>query len=226
MAKSPRTQPSLFQWIADRHVDSEHPLMTLAEKIDWAAIDRVLAPYYSPGKGRPAKSTRLMVGLMILKHRFDLSDEAVVSGLHENFVWMVFFRVPCIFSLMVDRDSPHDGRRFCPYSCPVHPKEEPVLCPIGKRPSPSESSENKKVRSSLTKKCDGVHGHLLPDIGECIQGGRTMEKTTAGYRAFATRIVTRGTLAAENSHPRVRHAVERALLLTVVAVVFFLLAHH
>ena len=35
-----------------------------------------------------------MVGLMILKHRFDLSDEAVVSGLHENFVWMAFCRVP------------------------------------------------------------------------------------------------------------------------------------
>ncbi len=31
---------------------------------------------------------------MILKHRFDLSDEAVVSGLHENFVWMAFCRVP------------------------------------------------------------------------------------------------------------------------------------
>ena len=94
MAKSPHTQPSLFQWIADRHVNPEHPLMKLSEKIDWAAIDGVLAPYYSPGKGRPAKPTRLMVGLMILKHRFDLSDEAVVSGLHENFVWMAFCRVP------------------------------------------------------------------------------------------------------------------------------------
>jgi IS5 family transposase len=31
-----------------------------------------------------------MVGLMILKHRFDLSDEEVVQGLHENMVWMVF----------------------------------------------------------------------------------------------------------------------------------------
>ena len=94
MAKSPRTQQSLFQWIADRHVDPEPPLMKLSEKIDWAAIDRVLLPYYSPGKGRPAKPTRLMVGLMILKHRFDLSDERVVSGLHENFVWMAFCRVP------------------------------------------------------------------------------------------------------------------------------------
>ncbi|MCL4461204.1 MAG: hypothetical protein M1297_05760 [Nitrospirae bacterium] len=53
-----------------------------------------------------------------------------------------------------------------------------------------------------------------------------MEKTTAGYRAFATRIVTRGTLTAEHAHPRVKHVVERAVLVTIVAVVFFLLAHH
>ena len=26
MAKSPHAQPSLFQWIADRHVAPEHPL--------------------------------------------------------------------------------------------------------------------------------------------------------------------------------------------------------
>jgi hypothetical protein len=55
---------------------------------------------------------------------------------------------------------------------------------------------------------------------------RDMEKTTAGYRAFATRIVTRGTLTAEHAHPRVKHVVERAVLVTIVAVVFFLLAHH
>lgn len=94
MAHAPRTQQSLFQWMADRHVDANHPLMVLAGKIDWKAIERGLAPYYAPGKGRPAKPTRLMVGLMILKHRFDLSDEAVVSGLHENFVWMAFCQVP------------------------------------------------------------------------------------------------------------------------------------
>lgn len=60
MAHAPRTQPSLFQWMADRHVDANHPLMVLARKIDWKEIDRVLASYYAPGKGRPAKPTRLM----------------------------------------------------------------------------------------------------------------------------------------------------------------------
>ena len=31
-----------------------------------------------------------MVGLNILKHRFNVSDEVVVKGLHENLHWMVF----------------------------------------------------------------------------------------------------------------------------------------
>lgn len=80
MEQSPRSEPRLFQWIAARHVDPEHPLMRLSETIDWAAINRVLLLYYSPGKGRPAKPTRLM--------------EEGVQGLHENFVWMAFCWVP------------------------------------------------------------------------------------------------------------------------------------
>jgi hypothetical protein len=58
------------------------------------------------------------------------------------------------------------------------------------------------------------------------QGGIDMDKKTAGYRAFATRIVTRGAFTAEQTHLRVRHTVERALLVTVVAIAFFLFAHH
>ena len=56
MAKSPHTQPSLFQWIADRHVNPEHPLMKLSEKIDWAAIDGVWLRTILPGRdGRPSR---------------------------------------------------------------------------------------------------------------------------------------------------------------------------
>jgi len=31
-----------------------------------------------------------MVGIHILKHRFDFSDEKLVQGLHENVYWMGF----------------------------------------------------------------------------------------------------------------------------------------
>ena len=53
-----------------------------------------------------------------------------------------------------------------------------------------------------------------------------MDKTQAGYRAFATRIVTRGRMGIESAHPRTKHGVEKAVILTVAAVVAFLIAHH
>ncbi|AIA31813.1 hypothetical protein Y981_08330 [Leptospirillum ferriphilum YSK] len=79
---------------------------------------------------------------------------------------------------------------------------------------------------SLSSSCDGVHGHFFRLVGKWGQGGEEMDKKTAGYRAFATRIVTRGAFTAEQTHLRVRHTVERALLVTVVAIAFFLFAHH
>ena len=95
MAQKRTPQPSLFSWVVQQHLDPEHPLLVLSGKIDWKGIDLALAPYYArSGTGRPPKPTRLMVGLMILKHRFDLSDTDVVQGLHENVVWMAFCGVP------------------------------------------------------------------------------------------------------------------------------------
>lgn len=38
--------------------------------------------------GRPAKSIRLILGLLILKHGLTLSDQDVVASLHENLYWM------------------------------------------------------------------------------------------------------------------------------------------
>lgn len=67
MTQERTPQPSLFSWVVQRHIDPEHPLMKLSGKIDWTGIDAALAPYYSRKTGRPAKPTRLMVGLMLLK---------------------------------------------------------------------------------------------------------------------------------------------------------------
>ena len=61
----------------------------LARKLDWHAIHKTVRTYYKL-RGRKAKDSRLMVGLLILKHRFDLSDEEVVAGLNENLYWRVF----------------------------------------------------------------------------------------------------------------------------------------
>ena len=42
------------------------------------------APLYSKDTGRMAKPIRLMVGLLILKHLRDVSDESVVEQFSEN----------------------------------------------------------------------------------------------------------------------------------------------
>src|SRR5215813_8197798 len=53
-------------------------LVQLAGKIDWAWIDSQITPLYS-ANGRPAIETRFMIGLLMLKHIFALSDEEVCA---------------------------------------------------------------------------------------------------------------------------------------------------
>ena len=49
----------------------------------WSAFDESFGKFFKP-IGRPAKSTRLMVGLHYLKHVYNLSDEEVVERWVEN----------------------------------------------------------------------------------------------------------------------------------------------
>jgi len=56
----------------------KEPLYQLAEKIDWQSIEGELSPLYADF-GRPAKPIRLMVGLHLLKHMYNLGDETVVK---------------------------------------------------------------------------------------------------------------------------------------------------
>jgi IS5 family transposase len=82
-------QARLIDGLIERRLDPSHELLVLAKKIDWTRFEAELRPYYSQ-RGRKAKDIRLMVGLQILKHRFDLSDDEVVRGVHENLYWMAF----------------------------------------------------------------------------------------------------------------------------------------
>jgi IS5 family transposase len=68
-------------------LNERHPLVKLAQQIDWRSFDEHVGTYYSEGTGRPATSTRLMVSLHYLKYTHDLSDEAVVRGWVENPYW-------------------------------------------------------------------------------------------------------------------------------------------
>ena len=66
----------LFRARLDQIINLKHELAQLASKIDWDFIDGEIAPLYSD-KGRPGIETRFVIGLLLLKHIYGLSDEGV-----------------------------------------------------------------------------------------------------------------------------------------------------
>ena len=80
----------LFRQTLREQINLKHPLVQLAELIDWDGITAVCAGHFRSGRGRPATSPRLIAGLLYLQHAFDLSDEDVVWGWVENPYWQVF----------------------------------------------------------------------------------------------------------------------------------------
>lgn len=88
------TRPSsnkndLFRGRLDSIINMRHPLVRLSGLMPWARFDEAFGRFYRP-VGRPAKPTRLMVGLHYLKHVYDLSDEEVVERWVENAYWQFF----------------------------------------------------------------------------------------------------------------------------------------
>jgi IS5 family transposase len=70
-------------------LDSNDPLIALADTINWDLFNDSFAKYYS-NEGRPAKPIRLMVGLLLLKQIENLSDENVVLQWKRNPYYQYF----------------------------------------------------------------------------------------------------------------------------------------
>lgn len=71
----------------DAIIDMGHPLVKLARTIDWSFLEERFGAVYEDKPGRP---TRLMAGLAILKHTYDLSDEVLCERLVENPYYQFF----------------------------------------------------------------------------------------------------------------------------------------
>jgi IS5 family transposase len=84
-----KSQASLF-FSFDDTLNHKHPLYILANRIDWAMFEEAFSSLYCKNNGRPAKSIRLMVGLLILKHLRNVSDESVVEQWAENIYYQYF----------------------------------------------------------------------------------------------------------------------------------------
>jgi transposase, IS5 family len=71
-------------------IDLGHPLARRTREIDWGFLDRRFAGVCTPGGGHPPLPTRLVAGLLILKHLHDLSDEALCARWVENPYYQYF----------------------------------------------------------------------------------------------------------------------------------------
>src|SRR5947207_9365603 len=67
-----------------------HPLVTLARTVDWGFLERRFGEVYTDDPGQPPLPTRLMAGLAILKHTYDLSDEVLCERWVENPYYQFF----------------------------------------------------------------------------------------------------------------------------------------
>jgi len=82
-------QKSLFSGTFMEMLDTNDPLIVLANNYPWSKLEDNLQQYYS-GIGRPPKPIRLMVGLLLLKQMENLSDENVVLQYKRNPYYQYF----------------------------------------------------------------------------------------------------------------------------------------
>src|SRR6266436_6551074 len=70
--------------------DHRHEVVKLARSVDWRFLEAKFGAVYTDGSGRPPLPTRLMAGLAILKHTFNLSDEVLCELWLENPYYQYF----------------------------------------------------------------------------------------------------------------------------------------
>jgi transposase, IS5 family len=88
----PRDERSkdLFQPALEEIIDMGHALVRLAKEIDWSFLDQRFSAVCQAGPGQPPLPTRLVAGLMILKHTHNLSDEVLCARWLENPYYQYF----------------------------------------------------------------------------------------------------------------------------------------
>ena len=91
-------QQTLLEMISDRH-----PLVKLADTINWTEIERTFGAHFVSGTGRP----RLVAGLLYLQHAYDCSDEAIINTWVEN-PYVQYFTGETYFQT----ESPLDSSRL------------------------------------------------------------------------------------------------------------------
>jgi len=103
-------QMSIFEVALESFIDMNHELVLLSKQIDWAEVESDFAEYYCADNGRPSIPIRTMVGMMLLKNIYNLSDEGVVARWVEN-PYMQYFTGEKVFRKRPPMD-PIDMTKF------------------------------------------------------------------------------------------------------------------
>src|SRR6202030_3935359 len=83
-------EQDLFRSRLDQIIDMNHALAKLARTVDWRFLEDRFGEVYTDDPGHPPLPTRLMAGLAILKHTYDLSDEVLCERWVENPYYQYF----------------------------------------------------------------------------------------------------------------------------------------
>ena len=130
-----KKQRDLFRIRLSDLINPQHELALLAKEIDWNYFDEEFKQFYTEHNGRPSMPIRLMVGILILKHLFNLGDERIPEVWVRDvyFQWFcgyVFFehKFPCDPSDFVHfrkRIGEEGVAKIFAYSVKIHGEEVP-----------------------------------------------------------------------------------------------------
>ena len=86
-------QEDIFKSRLSNELNPKHEMMMLSRLIPWDSLEVELADLYQSVRnvgGQPPKPIRLMIGILLLQHLHNLSDEQVVRTWVENPYWQFF----------------------------------------------------------------------------------------------------------------------------------------
>ena len=188
-------------------LNPKHPLLRLANTIPWDYFETELTPLYSD-QGRPAKPIRLMVGLSILKHLENLSDEVLIERWVRDPYQQAFcgettfqWEFPCDpsdMSYFRKRIGPGGFEKILSVSVALHGESaiEDEMC------IDTTVQEKNTTFPTDAKQYRKIHGHLLKLARtEGMRLTRTYEKEVKQLKQH-TRFA---------SHPRNRKKARRAV---------------
>lgn len=80
----------LFQNRLSKQLNPTHTLFQLRKLIDWQYYEKEFAGYFIEKKGAPALPVQLVVGMIMLQHMNQFSDEDTIQQWLENSYWQYF----------------------------------------------------------------------------------------------------------------------------------------